>query len=229
MVGSLGRLGVLVELSFKVFPAPIAHLTGIIACNHLADGLEKLIDLTLQPFEFEALELESDGAIFFRIGGAEEALGARLSAIAGASEMEEDEAADRWRRRVAVHESAAPCLVKVPLSPTRARKLDDGLASLGLNRYYSAGANVCYVEFSQDAVEPLSELLTEVALSGLVLRGDKMPPRIGRRPSQAMEEHVKAALDPTRKFPPLPSTAGMITDCQSIPRSGTTIGNKPDP
>jgi glycolate oxidase FAD binding subunit len=46
MVGSLGRLGVLVELTFKVFPGPEAYTTLKLDYSHLEVALTDIFRLT---------------------------------------------------------------------------------------------------------------------------------------------------------------------------------------
>ena len=61
MVGSLGRLGILAELSFKVFPKPVDYLTARIDERDFSRGLARLQQLARQPLELDALELERMG------------------------------------------------------------------------------------------------------------------------------------------------------------------------
>ncbi|MDR0786288.1 MAG: FAD-binding protein [Gemmatimonadota bacterium] len=57
MVGSLGRLGILTEVTFKVFPAPAATATVYAEFPSLELALEALIRLTRSRFDLEALDL----------------------------------------------------------------------------------------------------------------------------------------------------------------------------
>ena len=58
MVGSLGALGVLVELSFKVFPKPEAYATLRVPHSTLDDALATLHRLTGSQMDFFAIDLE---------------------------------------------------------------------------------------------------------------------------------------------------------------------------
>jgi glycolate oxidase FAD binding subunit len=60
MVGSLGRLGVLVELTFKVFPGPAAYTTLKLAYPHLEIALTDIYRLTTSSLELHALDLEPE-------------------------------------------------------------------------------------------------------------------------------------------------------------------------
>jgi glycolate oxidase FAD binding subunit len=58
MVGSLGRLGVLVELTFKVFPSPEAYVTLKLDYPHLEVALTDIYRLTNSSLELHGLDLE---------------------------------------------------------------------------------------------------------------------------------------------------------------------------
>ncbi|MCV4861198.1 hypothetical protein OFB63_34635, partial [Escherichia coli] len=62
MVGSLGRLGVLTEVAFKVFPFPQATVTLKVTFGSLEAALEALLRLARSPLEFYALDLETNPA-----------------------------------------------------------------------------------------------------------------------------------------------------------------------
>ncbi len=81
MVGSLGALGSLVELTFKVFPKPEAYATLRQSYASLDVALAALYRLTGSAMEIFALDLEPtpDGAILWvRLGGLAAALPERL-------------------------------------------------------------------------------------------------------------------------------------------------------
>jgi glycolate oxidase FAD binding subunit len=67
MVGSLGRLGALVELTFKVFPGPQVYATLKLDYPHLEVALTDIYRLTISSLELHGLDLEPAGE-----GGGEE-------------------------------------------------------------------------------------------------------------------------------------------------------------
>lgn len=206
MVGSLGRLGVLVEVSFKVFPRPRAYATLRLAYETMGAALGDLVKLSRAPVDLEALELIPPATLCVRIGGLSEALPARitrLEALLGRSGAVLDGEADasfweelrefRWVPKTA-------SLVKVPLMPKRLMALDEALKRAGAERRYSAGANLAWVAWPRDVAE-LDGLLSGLALSGLVLRGNAERLRIGNRPGEALLHRIKVTLDPEGRFP----------------------------
>jgi glycolate oxidase FAD binding subunit len=210
MVGSLGRYGVLVELSFKVFPRPEAYATAIASYPTLAEALESLTHLSGQPLELYALDLHPQGNAFSllaRLGGRPESLKARLQRLSAAlrsdalQTLEGPPEAALWRGEGEF--SWVPdgcCLVKAPLTPQRLAQLDPLLEARGALRHYSVGANLAWVAWP-GAVAELDNILTEQGLSGLLLSGAAAPPQLGVRSGEEFARRVKRALDPLGKFP----------------------------
>jgi glycolate oxidase FAD binding subunit len=205
--GSLGRLGVLTEMTFKVFPAPVARVTCVIECRDLADAVDRLCFLCGQPWEVEALELNAAAAaprLLVRFMGDEPALTARVQVILTTVQrsgriLPPEEATAAWQRLDALEigEPDAP-LVRVPLTPLRIAGLENALARTPSVRHYSMAGNLAWIA----GVEPaaLDPLLREQSLQGLTLRGGG-PLRPGVNTSSVMENKVKAAMDAEGKFP----------------------------
>ena len=140
MVGSLGAFGVLVELSFKVFPKPEAYATLRVPYPHLDAALATLHRLTGSQMDFFAIDLElaPDVAILWvRLGGLTAALPerlARLRGLTGGGDALVDDADDaHWRAaREFTWLSEGSALVKVPVTPGRIARLEADLTELAL-------------------------------------------------------------------------------------------------
>lgn len=207
--GSLGRLGVLTEVTFKVFPAPAARVTCAIECRDLADAVERLCFLCGQPWEVEALELGVASAaprLLTRFMGDEPALTTRVQEILKAVDrkgriLPEEDATLVWERLESL-EFGAPNvpLVRVPLTPSRIASLEQALAGTGAARHYSIAGNLAWIAGMEPSA--LHEVLRREHLAGVTLRGDG-PLRPGVPASPVMEQKVKSALDAEGKFPPL--------------------------
>jgi glycolate oxidase FAD binding subunit len=207
--GSMGRLGVFVELSFKVFPAPAARVTCVIDCRDPADAVERMGFLCGQPWEVEALELDLSGPqpqLAVRFMGDEPALTARAQAVLAASArggkvLPEAEAANYWTALASLRigSPGAP-LARVPLTSSRIASLESVLSGTSAIRHYSMAGNLAWVAGLEAAA--LDGLLQRAQLSGVMLRGDG-PHRIGTYSSADMEAKVKAAMDPGGRFPAL--------------------------
>lgn len=226
MAGSLGRLGVLVEVAFKVFPFPRATATLKVTFGSLERALEALYQLSTSVLEFYALDLETDPAtLTLRIGGLPETLPARLDRLRQflgnppehtlLLEGEAERGYWAFVNKLEVNSANADTrcehgsLVKVPIQPSKIPALEAALGP-GMRRYLAAG-NLLYLNWL-DPIPRLDALLRSQGLSGLVLRGSAEPvhgdtlesPLIGVDLSQTFGARVRAALDPSGRFSSYP-------------------------
>lgn len=207
MVGSLGQLGVLVELTFKVFPQPPAYLTVSLHCATLAEAVASLYRLYTARMDIDALDLlPGDGAatLQVRIGGLAAALPARaerVRALLGGGEIVQGaEEAALWRdAREFAWVPPGWALVKVPLTPRRIVELESALAGKAPLRRYSGGGNVAWVALPESPVM-LHAPLMALGLSGLTVFGPPGQARLGVRLGESFERRVKTVLDPHHRF-----------------------------
>lgn len=209
-VGSLGRYGLLVELSFKVFPQPPAFQTLRIAYNNLEAALRATFRLAQTSLEMDAVDLlpRRDGcALLIRLGGLAEALPARATRLrqflqedteAGEASIFSDEAeAQLWQEANSLSWTpAGASVVKIPLAPKQAPALEARLGDWP--RRYTCAANVAWV--ATEEIAALDHTLNEMGLAGLQLRGQTTDPILGRRRGAALAQRVKRALDPKAVF-----------------------------
>ncbi len=211
MVGSLGRFGVFVDLSFKVFPQPRSYVTLKITYPGLASALKAIYYLAPTPYEMDALDLEplegGQFALLLRLGGLDKTLPGRVKRLQTFLQSNTDVADDEVINDEAEMTLWADInnitwlgekvgLVKVPLPPKRIPDLDKRVS--GLARRYSVGGNVAWLAVSN--LDELHTLLTELELSGLVLVGQAGRPYLGVRKGLPLAQRVKQALDPDGKF-----------------------------
>lgn len=206
MVGSLGRLGVIVELSLKVFPRPVATASVRFPTQGLAAGLAAVAALARGPVPVTALDLAPDGAVSARIGGSAELIEARAARLARAFEplgapLEEEAAHWQEASRFGWVEAGAR-LVVVPTAPRQIVALDAELERHGASRRYGLAANVAWVAWPEAApLDDLSDLLAARALGGLALTGAPLPePLLGAASGGAFARRIAAALDPAGVF-----------------------------
>lgn len=231
MVGSLGRLGVLVELTFKVFPSPAAYTTLRLTYNGLHETLTSLYRLMSASLDLEALELEPPGRLWIRLGGLPEALPPRLDRLReflgidrDAGEVHEGEEETALWQQVREFEwlSEGCSLVKIPLTPARIPALEEyflypgGDGQTDARRRYSVGGNILWLAWPE-SLSALETILTEQNLTGLVLMGPPDPthlsqsPLLGRQPGGAFSRRVKGALDPDGRFLPVPRVPSGVS------------------
>jgi glycolate oxidase FAD binding subunit len=209
MVGSLGQLGVLVELTFKVFPQAPAHVTIVHDLSPLTEALAALTRLYTARLEIEALEMEpgAEGLKFWvRLAGLPEALPARAERVRqllGGGEVLADPAVEPvcWRRfRNLESDLADRSLIKIPLTPRRIPEVQAAWRSLPPQHcHYSGGGNLLWLS-SPEPPGVWHERLKALNLSGLVVMGPPGWARIGAQSGQAFEQRVKSVFDPHNRF-----------------------------
>jgi len=209
LVGSLGRFGVLVETTFKVFPLPASLLTLTLDAGDAEFTAEILKAAASSRWELDALDgLPDRRTIALRLAGPATALPSLAREILGrwpGRVLPAEGAGALWRELREGHwaNSAAP-LVKVALAPDSVVPLARSVGALnGARLHLSAGGNVAFVSIaSADQATALDEILRAQKLAGVTLRGDA-PLWLGARPRFQISEAVKAALDAENRFPGL--------------------------
>ncbi len=212
LVGSMGSLGVIVEASFKVFPAPAAYASLYIDYPQLESALQALHMLTRRPVDLLALDLlPSDSrrgwTLALRIGGDEMLLDTRLARLRrlldGGDALRGDEEAAFWHASAEFTWAPADAaLIKIPLTPAHIAPLEAALNPNQAPRRYAVAGNVLWLAW-RDPLDALGATLRGLELPGLVIRGPASAPWLGRVPDSVFARRIKAALDPFGKFPPL--------------------------
>ena len=206
-VGSLGRFGVLAEITFKVFPVPASRLTLKLPVPGAEAAAKMLMDAANSRWEAEALDLLPDGrTVCVRLAGpgpAIEAVSREILARWPGEAMSAAEANAAWselREFRWAHQGGA--LVKVVITPSVVGSLDAAARSLdGTRVHISAGGNVAFISLPP-SVQPaaLQEKLRTLGVQAVTLRGN-IPLWCGARSVPAIAGAVKQALDPQNRFP----------------------------
>jgi glycolate oxidase FAD binding subunit len=202
MVGSLGRLGVIVELSLKVFPRPAATATVLFPTAGLPAGLAAVAALARGPIPVSALDLDADGAVTARIGGSAELIDARAARLTRALEPAgvrlEDDASHWEEARSFGWIDPDARLVVVPTSPRRIEALDAALEPHGAARRYGLGANVAWIGWPGSAsLDDLSALLAGQGMSGVAMTGPALGrPLLGALAGGAFAARIARGIDP---------------------------------
>lgn len=203
MVGSLGQLGALTEVSIKVFPQPPAFATWTGFYHNLDEALNVLITLTHSPFEINAIELipsVDNTKLQVRIGGNPSTFPRRferLQKITGSGDISTgSEEENIWQIAREFQWCPPDCyLVKVPLTPKKVSLLDNQLDTYEVQRRYSVGANLALIAWQKPLVI-LDSLLSTFHLSGLVLLGSTNRVFLGKPLEKEFYQLIKRALDP---------------------------------
>jgi len=211
LVGSLGRYGVLAEVTFKVFPAPQSWLTLRIPCASATQAADRIAQGACSRWELDALDYTpGEACLHARLGGPTDANTALAEEIKqtwpGATVLADADANSVWASlREFAWSHADGVLAKIPTTLSALDPLASVIAKLPDARgHFSAGGNVAFV--SLPTAEQATQLDTELrtlGLSALVLRGAGAPAHLGVSCEPAIMEDVRAVFDPVHRFAPL--------------------------
>jgi len=208
-VGSLGRFGVLVEMTFKVFPRPLATLTLKIRLGDDAAMARLLGDAARSRWDLDALDVSLPGGeIYARLAGPPEALTAIAADIGRRWPIQSlgaDEARSCWREanEFAWSHPHGP-LCKLPLTLGGVPRFAALTRAIPGARGWIGGAgSVGFISLPEGAdIDDLEERLRLLGLAGLVLRGSGRL-WLGPRVEAHIHGAVKKALNAADRFPPL--------------------------
>ncbi len=207
MVGSLGGLGIMVELSFKVFPRPQAYATWHRSFGSLEEALQIMKRASMAQIPLEALDLQVQNpgfTLWLRIGGLSSVLPFRISRlleIIGEGHMLEDVDDEQYWDQVREFSwvPAGHSLVKVALTPKSIPALEAYLEGKPILRRYAAGGQAAWIALD-DSPRLLDPELKDRGLSGLVIWGPPGFPRLGELRGTSFLRRVKVSLDPAFRF-----------------------------
>jgi glycolate oxidase FAD binding subunit len=208
-VGSLGRFGVLTELTFKVFPAPVSTLTLKLDAGSIETASRILIEAASARWEVDALDiLPGSSYVCFRLAGPPAALDALAKEIltrwpgekldaATAQTIWNDLSEFRWTC------SGGP-LIKIALNPAVLSSLYRDVQALdGVRIHVSSAGNVAFASLpTSSQVKAFDEALRRLGLPAVTLRG-QAPLWLGAQSLPSIAAAVKQALDPANRFPGL--------------------------
>ncbi len=202
LVGSMGRLGVLAEVTIKVLPAPEATATVAFAPPTIADALAAIATVGRGPLEADAVDLDADGRLLVRLAGRAGPLEARVERLRGVVGLPGEPVDETvWdAARDLTWAPADSAIVRVGLTTAAVPALDAALD--GAPRRLSIGANVAWVAWPADRpIGALGDALAELGLTGMRVRGGDGRLLLGARRGGAFAARVRAALDPDGRFP----------------------------
>lgn len=212
LVGSMGRLGIIAGLTFKVFPRPGEMQTLRIQCNDFEDTILVLSKMCRLPYDIEAIDIEPPGVLLVRLGGDPAGLARHVSRVATETGRphdvlrgdEDDKIWSEQREFGWVPEGFD--LIKVPTTLGRIKGLEESCAHAGLPRRYAAGGNVAWIACPEEADFKMFE---NIGVSGLRVLGRSSgggaSPCVGRprKGSARFASAVKRAFDPDKRLAPL--------------------------
>ena len=207
MVGSRGRLGVITQLSFKVFPSPAATVTHRYELGGLDAALATIAQLCRGPIMLDAVDVDLEDALVVRLGGDADVLTARSrrlqAEVGGVAEVLADGDDHAYWADVAsfawVPDRCA--VIRVPVPAALAPRLRAALSSAAAPVRLSLAANLAWVAWpSARPIDELSATLRGLRLTGVALTGEPLPGLLGAVPGGEFARRVRSALDPFDRF-----------------------------
>lgn len=208
LIGSLGRFGVITEITCKVFPRPEAALTVRFPAKNPKAAVEIFTRASNSRWEVDALDRDPSGDVLVRLAGPSRALPLLAQEILShwpGQILADTEAQAAWSSLTeASWAHPGGVVIKIVLTPPLVIPLAEQLARVDDARLHvSAGGNVAFVSFpSESQARMVDELLQRLSLSAITLRG-KVPLWMGCQSSWKIARAVKHALDPEERFPSL--------------------------
>lgn len=206
LVGSLGRMAVMTEMTFKVFPQPPDKLTLKIQCANHTQALERMSVIAASRWEADAIEYRpSEQQICTRLRGPQVAIDAiakEIQATLGDDTTIEPDADAYWEAIGELNWTEPTVVVKVPCSPDQCLSLTDSMGNQLDGLHWSVAGNVLWFLASDHSqLAELDVRLMDLQLPGLVIKGDWNQPCTGAWPQREIEQKVKDVMDPNGKFP----------------------------
>jgi glycolate oxidase FAD binding subunit len=207
MVGSMGRLGAITEVSFKVFPKPESSVTLRFGPRPIDGICATISSLCRGPLALDAIDIFPDSSMSVRISGDSgglEARAARLRDAVGGNHcdlLDDDEAETYWRDPSAKGSDDGDLMFRVPVTLTTLPGLDAAARELGIRPRHSLAGNVTWLAWPDS--EPVSQLSGALSRLGLTAQGFDGPAGnriLGRQKSNAFADRVASAIDPNLVF-----------------------------
>jgi glycolate oxidase FAD binding subunit len=223
LVGSRGALALLVDVCFKVFPAPETYHTLRARFSQLDLAVTAANTLAGAPLDIHALDIacDSEAAVLeVRVGGLRDGIAERMKRVQSAVRaghvdmLTGDVEAAHWhaiRELAWFAKTPLLALLKVPITPSLATRVDAALAPLcSAARRYSAAANAGWYPIDASALSRAHDALASIGMRGQVFAGAQAGAAIGAASApNPFAERIRAVLDPEQVFaqPAQPASA----------------------
>lgn len=208
LVGSCGRLGVLTQITMKVFPKPIAKQSLQVDCVSHTQAVERMSSLASSRYELDAIDYRpNQQRLFLRIAGPEsanQAIASEIQSTWGEDVSEPDSPREFWQSICEFNfRDNDPTIIKVAATPSQLLNLQPQIqAESDPFCQWSVAGNTLWISLSRDAnMDAIERVLLFNKLAGLVVRGPAKSPWINHSGSLSFTQSVRQAMDPDNRFP----------------------------
>ena len=221
MVGSLGQLGVLVELTFKVFPAPQASATLSAEFPNATAAQQALVRLAMSQLDLACLDYEPPSRLWlqspaWRAAAAKNPARTRWRGASAQVTTQEDDGVHCASIGEFAWVAAGHSIVKIPLIPSQIAPLEEQLLLLGPNvlRRYSVGGNVAWLAWPPEiSFNALAQIGERLGRDPLVIRSHGEPPILRPPAENAFLSRIRSVFDPHRKVLPSQTIRRISVTC----------------
>lgn len=212
VTGAIGRMGVLSELTFKVFPAPETWTTIRADFAELGPTIDALHRLAVAQEDLFCLDLEPPHRLWVRLGGLADAQPARVERVrrliadATVEILTGDDDAQIWSdAREFRWLPEGHSLIKMPITSGQVGAVEQALSSQfdHLPCRYSVGGNVVWIGWP-DALEQteLNRLCLRLNRAAVILTGEWSDTLRGPRGGLPFAQRLLSVFDPQSKLSP---------------------------
>lgn len=208
MVGSYGRMGVLIEATLKIFPAPQAYATMIIPHNSVTQAIRAMQRVLSKPLPISSIIIDSHHQLAVRIAAPRDSLDGVIKRIknllpeGNSATVEQDPDAQRyllinWIEQVL---GTDQLLIRIGVSPKVIASLEPVLSNC---EFFHVGA--CSATWARIACSQRDEVdrrLSGLGLSAVVIEGQAIAPFLGNCDWLYMAQKIQHAIDPQQRFLP---------------------------
>lgn len=207
MVGSYGRLGILLEVTLKVFPRPQSQATMRIEFDTVQAAVQAMQRVLAKPLPISGLVIDQQRAMTIHAAGPTASLSGVVDRIqsnlsgkqASVSFFRFEDRRDDHLDWIESKDVDRP-LVRIGVSPLQVVELDRRLSLAGYEFFHASACSICWVRTPVEKLATLDSMLNELNLSAVVVRGQVDQPFLGSLAWLTMAKQIQHAVDPHSRF-----------------------------
>jgi glycolate oxidase FAD binding subunit len=219
MVGSYGRMGVLTEVTLKVFPAPQAYAAIQISAQNTQQAVALCQQVLGKPFPIVGIEIHPDLRVVVRVAAPTASLAGAVGRIEqllaqpvnGLFSHEYARYDQLLRDGLQSNPGDNWNLIRVALAPPSVVLLHKLLDRLNVDQWVICGAGtVAWVKLPTQCFGNFDEGLRRLKLSAITVRGSNVDFSLGDTGWQQMASRIQKAIDPKGRFVAWPANQRLV-------------------